>query len=283
MRDGVAEKKLCFVIGPIGDPDTEVRRDADWLLKGIIKPVIEQHFPEYHVQRADEISEPGSINSQVIARLFQAPLVIADMSRHNANAFYELAIRHMKQLPTIHMIHTAWKVPFDVMPYRAIPFSRDRVEDYQSAMSALKAAVEEATRPGFKDENPISHALGRIQLEEHASPDQKVLLDRMETLENRLAHVEKRQVPKSALDQDGEYAVRRGAAGGTIIRFSSNQAIADDRRNAILSWLMKRWPTDQISQGSHGFTVVIAGDLNVTGIVLPPDLLDGIQISKLLR
>lgn len=169
------------------------------------------------------------------------------------------------------------------MPYRAIPFSRDRVEDYQSAMSALKAAVEEATRPGFKDENPISHALGRIQLEEHASPDQKVLLDRMETLENRLAHVEKRQVPKSALDQDGEYAVRRGAAGGTIIRFSSNQAIADDRRNAILSWLMKRWPTDQISQGSHGFTVVIAGDLNVTEIVLPPDLLDGIQISKLLR
>lgn len=121
------KKKLCFVIGPVGDPGTDVRRDADWLLKGIVRPVFDQNFPEFTIQRADEISEPGSINSQVISRLLDAPLVIADMSRHNANAFYELAIRHMVELPTVHMIQTDWKVPFDVMPYRAIPFSRDRV------------------------------------------------------------------------------------------------------------------------------------------------------------
>ena len=95
---------LCFVIGPIGDPGSEIRRDADWLLKGIIKPVVAEYFPEYYVERADEISEPGSISSQVITRLLDAPLVIADMSRHNANAFYELAIRHMVGLPTVHMI-----------------------------------------------------------------------------------------------------------------------------------------------------------------------------------
>jgi hypothetical protein len=37
--------KLCFVIGPIGDPGPEVRRHADWLLKGMINPVFEQYFP----------------------------------------------------------------------------------------------------------------------------------------------------------------------------------------------------------------------------------------------
>jgi hypothetical protein len=37
-------QKLCFVIGPIGDSDTPVRRHADWLLKGIIKPVFASHF-----------------------------------------------------------------------------------------------------------------------------------------------------------------------------------------------------------------------------------------------
>src|SRR5262245_55045578 len=41
-------------------------------------------------------------------------LVIADLSRHNANAFYGLAIRHVIRLPTIHMIHKGWKLPFDV-------------------------------------------------------------------------------------------------------------------------------------------------------------------------
>jgi hypothetical protein len=96
-------KKLCFVIGPIGSEGSDERRHANWLLNGIIKPVFSAHFPGYEVQRADEIVAPGSINSQVITRIMDASLVIVDMSMHNANAFYELAIRHMVGLPTIHM------------------------------------------------------------------------------------------------------------------------------------------------------------------------------------
>jgi hypothetical protein len=88
-------QKLCFVIGPIGDAGTEARTHADWLLNGIIRPVFQVHFPDYLVQRADEIKAPGDINSQIINRLMSAALVIADMSMHNANAFYELAVRHM--------------------------------------------------------------------------------------------------------------------------------------------------------------------------------------------
>jgi hypothetical protein len=41
------------------------------------------------------------MNSQIINRLMDAELAIADMSMHNASAFYELAIRHMVRLPTI--------------------------------------------------------------------------------------------------------------------------------------------------------------------------------------
>jgi|1186.fasta_scaffold276435_2 hypothetical protein len=123
--------QLCFVIGPIGDPGTDVRRHADWLLKGIIKPVFVQHFPDSRVERADEIVAPGSINSQVITRLMDAKLVIADMSMHNANAFCELAIRHMVRLLTIHIIHKDWKVPFDVAPFRAIQFARDALRNWK--------------------------------------------------------------------------------------------------------------------------------------------------------
>ena len=73
-------KKLCFVIGPIGEPGSPIRIHANWLLKEIIQPVFAENFPEFRVERADEITAPGSINSQVITRLFDAPLVIADMS-----------------------------------------------------------------------------------------------------------------------------------------------------------------------------------------------------------
>lgn len=178
--------KLCFVVGPIGDPGTDIRRHADWLLKGIIKPVFAQSFPDYRVERADEIVAPGSINSQVITRLMDAELVIADMSMHNANAFYELAIRHMVRLPTIHIIQRDWKVPFDVAPFRAIQFARDDVDDLEAAKAALKITVEEAIKDGFQVENPITHARGIVQLEEHATPAQKVLLDRLQAIEERL-------------------------------------------------------------------------------------------------
>ena len=82
-------QELCFVIGPIGEVGTEFRLHADWLLKGIIRPVFNQHFPEFKVERADEIKATGNISSQIITRLTEAKLVIADMSLHNANAFYE--------------------------------------------------------------------------------------------------------------------------------------------------------------------------------------------------
>jgi hypothetical protein len=57
--DGGAElmpepsKKLCFVIGPIGDPGTQTRTHADWLLKAVIKPVFDASFPDFVVTRAD--------------------------------------------------------------------------------------------------------------------------------------------------------------------------------------------------------------------------------------
>jgi hypothetical protein len=67
----------------------------------------------------------------------EAPLVIADMSFHNANAFYELAVRHMKVLPTIHVIRDDWKIPFDVAPYRAITFGYANYSDLEKARDDL--------------------------------------------------------------------------------------------------------------------------------------------------
>lgn len=185
-----SDKKLCFVIGPIGDDGTDVRQHADWLLDGIIIPVFAEHFSDFRPERADKIGEPGMITSQIITRLMEAPLVVADMSLHNANAFYELAIRHMVRLPTIHMIIKGSKVPFDVAPHRAVPFSIAHYQDVVQARTDLKAAVEEAIKPSFQVENPITHARGRLELERHATPEMKVLMDAMESFGRRLAKIE---------------------------------------------------------------------------------------------
>jgi hypothetical protein len=97
-----AVTKLCFVVGPIGSEDGEERIHADWLLEGIIQPVLAD-FSEFTVERADKDPRPGLIDAQLIERLLMADLVIADLSFLNPNVFYEIGIRHMTQKPIIHM------------------------------------------------------------------------------------------------------------------------------------------------------------------------------------
>jgi hypothetical protein len=183
-------EEYCFVIGPIGDEASPERIHADWLFKGIILPVFEKDFPDWIVERADKIATPGMINAQIINRLHDVALVIADLSFHNANAFYELSIRHKVGKPIIHMIGKGQNIPFDVVPHRAIQFSHNHPDDHEEAREHLRAAVAEAIKPGFEPDNPILHARGRLELEQKAPPAMKVLSDEIASLRARLDRLE---------------------------------------------------------------------------------------------
>ncbi len=185
----MSDPKLCFVIGPIGDAGSDKRRHADWLLKGIIQPVFNQYFPHFKVERADDISAPGAITSQIINRLHSAELVIADMSLGNPNAFYEMGIRHMTRLPTIHMFLEGEPIPFDVGHYRAIQFRYSNHDDLSAAMERLKPAVDEAIRPDFEIDNPVVQARGLERIADTASTPEKVILDRLISLEDRFTRL----------------------------------------------------------------------------------------------
>ncbi len=93
------------------------------MLQGIIEPVLTDDRFNYEVQRSDQIAEPGLITDQVIEAVMNADLAIADLTGANANAFYELAIRHMAQKPVIHVAQKGQKLPFDIKDYRAIFYS----------------------------------------------------------------------------------------------------------------------------------------------------------------
>jgi hypothetical protein len=182
--------KSCFVIGPIGSDESEFRVHADWLYHGIIVPAFDEHFKEFQVERADKIATPGMVSSQIINRLHDAELVIADMSFHNANAFYEMSIRHKVGKPIIHMIRKGELIPFDVIPHRAIPFSTATFDDLVKAKMLLVPAIRASLEPGFDPDNPITHARGRLELEKTASSAERVMMTRLEATESRLAALE---------------------------------------------------------------------------------------------
>src|SRR5262249_8812226 len=117
-----------------------------------------------------------------------------------------------------HMIHSADKIPFDVAPYRAISFSWAEAEHLKEARAALKGAVAEVIKPDFNVENPITHARGVIEFQQHASPREKVLADEITSLRQRLDVLEVRglvQEPKLHMLPDGTFGVPvRDSYGG---------------------------------------------------------------------
>ena len=79
----------------------------------LIKPVVESKGIE--CVRADEITHSGSIDVQMYQELLQADLVIADLSTLNANALYELGIRHaLRPFTTIVISENKLMYPFDL-------------------------------------------------------------------------------------------------------------------------------------------------------------------------
>lgn len=195
----MADSKLCFVIGPIGEEGSDARVHADWLLEGIIEPVMEE-FADFSVRRADHDPRPGLIDAQMINDLLTANLVIADLSFSNPNAFYEIGIRHMAQLPIIHMQLKEEKPPFDLSLYRAIKFSRTKFSDLALARPELRKAVNAILDLEYEVENPVTHARGRFQLQEHATPSQQVLIDQLRAIEQRLAKIELYEDPDVAVN-----------------------------------------------------------------------------------
>jgi hypothetical protein len=144
------------------------------------------------VERSDEIAAPGSINSQVITRLMGAELVVADMSFHNANAFYELTIRHAAQLPAIHMIRRDFNIPFDVAGFRAVRFSIQKYEDLEEARKEFRDTVAEVQKPDFQVENPVAHVQGMIELRKRATPVERLFADELEAIRGRMEKLEAR-------------------------------------------------------------------------------------------
>ncbi|MEA2838994.1 MAG: hypothetical protein QOF41_324 [Methylobacteriaceae bacterium] len=171
------EKPLCFVIGPIGKPGTPTRNRSDFLLHGIIKYELEAEEFGYEVRRADEDARPGMIGDRVLHDVREAELVIADLSELNANAFYELAIRHLTEKPTIHMTNDITSLPFDNIGHAAIPYELSTWPGVLAARSALADSVRAAQKPGFRVSNPITQANALFKPKGSADPQSDLLIE----------------------------------------------------------------------------------------------------------
>jgi hypothetical protein len=170
----------CFVIAPIGGKETEVRKRSDQILEHIIRPVVSSYG--YSALRADEMPKPGLITSQVIEQLIEAPLVIADLTDHNPNVFYELAIRHAFRRPVIQLIDADQMPPFDVVGLRTIFVDHRDLDSVDACRRDLRRHIEGIRSGDEEVDSPISVAVDLQRLRQSENPVEKSTAEILENL-----------------------------------------------------------------------------------------------------
>lgn len=145
--------KICFYVTPIGEDGSDQRMHADLFLGAIVEPALEEFG--LTVVRADRIEEAGLIGRQIVEHILRSRLVIADLSFHNPNVFYELALRHASGLPTVQIIRSSDRLPFDVNQVRTIQIDTSSIYTLVPQLEVYRAAITSQVRRALESPDSV--------------------------------------------------------------------------------------------------------------------------------
>lgn len=108
-----ASDPRLFVIMPFKEP-------FDTIYREVIAPVAKDL--QFDVIRIDEVHGPGVILEDIQQEISRSHAVIAEVSSHNPNVFYELGFAHALGKPAVLLVRRQEEqsMPFDIRGYRAI-------------------------------------------------------------------------------------------------------------------------------------------------------------------
>lgn len=151
--------KVCFYITPIGEQGSDERKHSDLFLSQLVEPALASTNLGLEVVRADQIAEPGIITSQIFEYILKSKLVVVDLSFHNPNVFYEMALRHATKLPIVQICRKKDRIPFDVNSVRTIIIDNNDIYSLLPNIESYKSEIATQVRAamnGNSGANPIS-------------------------------------------------------------------------------------------------------------------------------
>ncbi len=136
----------AFIVRPFGTKDvvlggSDDSIDFDHVEEVLILPALKGAGMEGGT--TSEIVEQGNIREDMFRLLVTAEIVVADVSIHNANVFYELGIRHgLRENTTFLLRANVDKYPFDLSTDRYLVYDpKDPAAALRELTRALKATL----------------------------------------------------------------------------------------------------------------------------------------------
>jgi tetratricopeptide (TPR) repeat protein len=149
--------------------------DFNAIYQTLIKPALE--MAGFEPFRADEATASGDILTDMFQELLLADLVLADLSIDNANAFYELGIRHaFRKRGVVHIQAGRAYMPFDIFNVRTLPYhiTPEGVPDPEFLEKDILSIARMARDTWASDRDAIHSPIFNL-LTGLSEPDQKAL------------------------------------------------------------------------------------------------------------
>ena len=146
--------------------------NLDSVYSCLINPVINT-YSNLESIRSDEIIGSDSIDKSMYQLLLSADIVIADISTLNANAMYELGVRHaLRPYATIvmKMKDDHVPIPFDVGHLRLLEYRLSQInseQTHQRLSELLKNAIRNLNAKKKITDSPLFDALPEIENQIH--------------------------------------------------------------------------------------------------------------------
>lgn len=102
----------CFIVMPFGDPELEV------VYEHFVKPAIEDC--RLRCERGDDVFGSNAIMDDILQQIERSDIIIADLTRKNANVFYEVGIGHALKKRVLLLAQSIDDVPFDLRHRRIL-------------------------------------------------------------------------------------------------------------------------------------------------------------------
>jgi hypothetical protein len=142
-------RETCFVIMPFSKTTDEHTEDY-WTkhFVNFLKPLLEEN-PNLEAHRSEALR--GDILRQIITSLVTAPIVVADLTDHNCNVFWELGIRQSFKHCTVTIAEFGTGLPFDVSGKATLKYyAKDYIKmlEFRSIFKqALNDCIENPSSP----------------------------------------------------------------------------------------------------------------------------------------
>ena len=227
-------KKSCFVVTPIGDDNSDIRRHIDGIIDQVIEPAIGEKYEIIVAHRKFEI---GSINDKIIKSIYESDLIIANLTGTNPNVMFELGIRYSFGKPAIVIAEKGTKLPFDVIDENTIFYIND-----PTGANELKNRIcefEEKIELERKNYGPVFKVINQIPLYNEVESGVKSGADipsgkMMQYIIDRLDTIEKNTLLGNQRDNSST------ASGSFKIAITSNSKYSIETiRNEIINIVLK--------------------------------------------